>query len=134
MMEECDGALIIGDRAISAAISHKGSVLLDLGREWKDMTGYPMVFGVFAARKDSEVPLVLDARNAMMKHYNSFNNDLDFREEVISSSSKKVGFSETRVKSYFENEVSNLLKDDSIKGLRKFLDLVCKVEEPIWIN
>ena len=74
------------------------------------------------------------AKNAMMKHYNSFNNDLDFREKVISSSTKKVGFSETRVKSYFENEVSNLLKDDSIKGLRKFLDLVCKVDEPTWIN
>ena len=134
MMENCDGALIIGDRAISAAISHKSSVLMDLGREWKEITGHPMVFGVFAARKDSELPLVLEARNAMMKHYTSFIDDPDFRGEVISSSSKKVGLSESRIKSYFEKEVSNLLDDDSIKGLRKFLDVVCEVEEPIWVN
>ena len=134
MMEKCDGALIIGDRAISAAISHKSSVLLDLGREWKEITGYPMVFGVFAARKDSELPLVLEARNAMMKHYDLFNNDPNFRGEVISSSSKKVGLREDRVKSYFEKEVSNFLEEDSIKGLGKFLDLVCKVEEPIWVS
>ena len=134
MMEKCDGALIIGDRAISAAISHKSSVLLDLGREWKEITGYPMVFGVFAARKDSELPLVLDAKNAMINHYISFNEDQDFRDEVISSSSKKVGFSEKRVRTYFEEEVSNFLEEDSIKGLSKFLDVVCEVEEPIWVN
>ncbi len=134
MMEKCDGALIIGDRAISAAISHKGSVLMDLGKEWKEITGLPMVFGVFAARKDSDLRLVLEARNAMMRHYNSFNENMDFRREVISSSSKKVGLNENRVKSYFEKEVSNILEEDSIKGLSKFLDLVCKVEEPMWVS
>ena len=51
MLELCDGALLIGDRALAAASQYPELVCLDLGGEWTKVTGLPMVFGVFACRK-----------------------------------------------------------------------------------
>ena len=134
MLKECDGALIIGDRAILASISHKSSVLLDLSEEWKKITGLPMVFGVFAARRDSDESLVSEARQAMLTRYSCFLNDPEIRESVISDSSKRVRISEERIASYYDNEVSNILDNDAVKGLMYFLEHVCDCnEEPNWI-
>ena len=72
MLERCDGALLIGDRALSAAVRNPESVQLDLGAEWTRITGMPMVFGVFAARKDSPVDIVRRARDDMLKQYSMF--------------------------------------------------------------
>jgi len=58
MLGECDGALIIGDRALSAALRRPELVRMDLSREWTNITGLPMVFGVFAARNDSSPSIV----------------------------------------------------------------------------
>ena len=55
MLERCDGALLIGDRALAAAAEHPELVCLDLGGEWTRVTGFPMVFGVFACRTDTQV-------------------------------------------------------------------------------
>ncbi|DAC40809.1 MAG TPA: hypothetical protein D7I00_04160, partial [Candidatus Poseidoniales archaeon] len=53
MLERCDGALLIGDRALDRAKTNPDLVRLDLGQAWLELTGQPMVFGVFAARKDT---------------------------------------------------------------------------------
>ncbi len=135
MLEECDGALIIGDRAISAASSKSSMVQMDLAKEWNEITGFPMVFGVFAARNDSQYTLVNDAREAMLEQYNSFLEDEQVRQTVISSSSEKIGLPPERVSVYFEDEVSNILDEDSIKGLETFLKNVCGADSEIsWIG
>ena len=51
MLEKCDGCLLIGDRALESAREFPGLVKLDLGAEWKRVSGHPMVFGVFAAER-----------------------------------------------------------------------------------
>lgn len=135
MLENCDGALIIGDRAISTAIKSPEMVRMDLGREWINITGLPMVFGVFAARKDSQLGLINQARKLMLSNYNTFLDDEMTRISVISTASKKVGLSSERVSEYFDSEVSNLLDDSSIEGLSVFLEEVCGVEpQPCWFE
>ena len=52
MLDSSDGALIIGDGSLDASRIHPEKVVLDLGLEWQEITGNPMVFGVFATRKD----------------------------------------------------------------------------------
>ncbi|WP_413752969.1 menaquinone biosynthesis protein [Streptomyces sp. R-74717] len=55
MMQEADAAVLIGDAALRANLHDAprlGLQVHDLGRMWKDWTGLPFVFAVWAARKD----------------------------------------------------------------------------------
>ena len=133
MLEDCDGALIIGDRALSSAISNPELVRMDLGNEWTKITGLPMVFGVFAARADSSPILVNEARESMLISYNQFLDDEKIKSEVSRLSSQKIGLPVDRAAKYFDEEVSNLLDRPSIEGLRIFLEEVCGMaNEPSW--
>jgi len=135
MLEVCDGALMIGDRAISAAVNFPDLVRMDLGGEWSNITGLPMVFGVFAARNDSQPSIVHEARKSMLKNYNNFLVDEETRSSVISSASQKVNLPLERVTKYFDSEVSNLLDRSSIEGLRTFLGEVCGVDSELgWFE
>ncbi|GAA2787016.1 menaquinone biosynthetic enzyme MqnA/MqnD family protein [Streptomyces showdoensis] len=55
MMQEADAAVLIGDAALRASLHEAprlGLQVHDLGQMWKDWTGLPFVFAVWAARKD----------------------------------------------------------------------------------
>lgn len=52
MLLEADGAVLIGDAALRAAHDAKGLITTDLGQAWQEWTGLPMVFAVWAARRD----------------------------------------------------------------------------------
>ena len=135
MLDNCDGALIIGDRAISAAYSDPSIVQMDLSREWTDITGYPMVFGVFAARKDSHMGYVNEAREAMLEQYYRFLEDEQVKMSVIDNASRNAGISVDRVSAYFDHEVTNLMDEEALRGLKLFLGKVCGVESPpSWIG
>ncbi len=133
MLGNCDGALIIGDRAISSSIEYPNLVKMDLGQEWVKITGLPMVFGVFASRKDSPSDRVEQARKAMLAQYNRFLSTPEVREKTISIASSKVSLSMDRIAKYYDEEVSNLLDENSVKGLTTFLEEVCDQKvEPSW--
>lgn len=135
MLSNCDGALLIGDRALTAARANPELVRLDLGFEWTAQTGLPMVFGVFATRKDSPQDRLRMARSDMLEQYKMFLSDTDWKLRVVKSSAKKLGFPESRVSQYFDNEVRNYLDADAIKGLEMFLTDVCGMKEsPTWIQ
>ncbi|GGR73421.1 chorismate dehydratase [Streptomyces aureoverticillatus] len=55
MMQEADAAVLIGDAALRANLidgPRLGLEVHDLGQMWKDWTGLPFVFAVWAARRD----------------------------------------------------------------------------------
>ncbi len=55
MMRTSDAAVVIGDVALRASLGEAerlGLEVVDLGEAWKDWTGLPMVFAVWAARAD----------------------------------------------------------------------------------
>ena len=135
MLNESDGALLIGDRALIAARDYPNLVKLDLGAEWTNKTGFPMVFGVFAARKDSPKSILDKASEDMIRQYDVFLNDESWRNQVIKRTSLKLGFSETRISEYFSVEVQNKLDDFSKEGLEFFLKEVCQMKEEItWLT
>ena len=135
MLEKCDGALLIGDRAILASISHPELVRMDLGAEWTKVTGLPMVFGVFVARRDSSKDILRRANSEIIKQVELFENDQIWRSSVISRTAKKLGFPEDRVADYFRSEVRNRMSQDDIDGLLLFLEEACgMVEPPVWLN
>ena len=55
MMQEAAAGVLIGDAALRASLHEAprlGLRVLDLGEAWKDWTGLPMVFAVWAVRRD----------------------------------------------------------------------------------
>ncbi|MFI6344745.1 menaquinone biosynthetic enzyme MqnA/MqnD family protein [Streptomyces sp. NPDC050560] len=72
MMQEADAAVLIGDAALRANL-HDGPRLgldvHDLGAMWKEWTGLPFVFAVWAARRDyaaREPEMVAEAHRAFL--------------------------------------------------------------------
>lgn len=49
LLEQCPHALVIGDEALKARMKY--NVVMDLGAEWRELTGYPMVFGISTSLK-----------------------------------------------------------------------------------
>jgi len=53
MLMEADAALLIGDDALRARYKNQDRLYIyDLGEEWKKFTGLPMVFALWAIKKD----------------------------------------------------------------------------------
>ncbi|MCM2578342.1 menaquinone biosynthetic enzyme MqnA/MqnD family protein [Streptomyces meridianus] len=66
MMQEAQAAVLIGDAALRASLHDAprlGLEVHDLGRMWKEWTGLPFVFAVWAARRDylEREPQIVDA-------------------------------------------------------------------------
>jgi predicted solute-binding protein len=61
MLGEADGALIIGDPALHIDPETTPFHVYDLGREWMEMTGLPMVFAVWAGPREFVTPQVAAA-------------------------------------------------------------------------
>jgi len=126
MLSRCDGALLIGDRALDEAARHPELVRMDLGQAWLELTGFPMVFAVFAAHRDSPPEMLADAHRLLVSQLEAFENSDVARQAVVKSTSARSGFSEDRIDQYF-NEVKLRLDDDGNRGLSHFLEQVCEI-------
>ncbi len=127
MLERCDGALLIGDRALDEAARHPELVRMDLGEAWKDLTGFPMVFAVYAARIDAPTDELKLAHKMLLEQLTSFESSEEVRGRVIESTSKRSGFSPARIDQYFD-EVINRMDQRGNDGLDYFLSEVCGIE------
>jgi predicted solute-binding protein len=87
-----------------------------------------MVFGVFAARVDSDLEMVKLAHNALIERLSSFENDENVRSEVIRVSSEKSSQSVKRLERYF-GEVINRIDPEDMHGLKQFLRDACGMDE-----
>lgn len=134
MLNRCDGALIIGDRAIDEADINPNLIRMDLGAEWLNQTGLPMVFGVFCARKDADSEAIKRAVSALEENLDRFENDELHRLRVIEASSDRTRFSIERISHYFQSEVRNRLKEKDRESMTLFAEQVCGFEEsvPWW--
>jgi len=124
MLDECDGALLIGDRALEYARNHPTKVRVDLGQAWLEDTGKPMVFGVFAARKDTPISDVIKAQKELLKSLDLFESSMEYRDSVINRAMEKSGLPRSRLEKYF-GEVFNRLDKPHIEGLNEFLSKAC---------
>ena len=101
MLQQCDGALLIGDRALRAASEYPSLVQLDLGAEWTRTTGLPMVFGIFAAHRSADEELMVEARTELVANYRSFLRDQSRRArrsfgwQRERSASHRIGWTST---------------------------------------
>ncbi|MDH7479290.1 MAG: menaquinone biosynthesis protein [Syntrophomonadaceae bacterium] len=80
MLLEADAALLIGDPALRTYFrSHPDLYHYDLGRLWKELTGLPMVYAVWAARRE----FVQDSPDLAREVYNAFHRSMLYSLEHL---------------------------------------------------
>ena len=85
-----DAALIIGDPALHIDPAALPWHVYDLGAEWVEMTGLPMVFAVWAARKGVVTPEVVAAFQESCRY------GLERMEEIVAAEAPARGFAPGR--------------------------------------
>jgi chorismate dehydratase len=62
-----EGVLVIGDAALLLAAQSRYPVRVDLGEAWKEWTGLPFVFAVWASRRDARGPAVRAVHRGLLE-------------------------------------------------------------------
>jgi chorismate dehydratase len=72
MLARADAALLIGDRAFEIDPARRDVMKIDLGAEWKSMTGLPFVYAMWVGRPDAATPMqcraLQEARDRGLTH------------------------------------------------------------------
>lgn len=107
--------LIIGDRALS--YRKQSRYIYDLGTGWKEMTGLPFVFAVWAAKG-----------NPGEAFLSQFNDAVGFGIQQIESVAANEDFSDYNLYTYFTQNISYQFDKDKQAGLQLFLDEINQLE------
>jgi len=124
MLEFADAALIIGDAALVLNPAEIPFHVLDLGAEWIQMTGLPMVFAVWAGR--AEFP-AQDPKPFL----ESMRFGLDHIADIARSEHAKIGVSEDQARTYLRDNIVFELGDREYAGLSAFLQYASELGSPI---
>jgi chorismate dehydratase len=121
MMQEASAAVLIGDAALRATYDApaRGLILQDLGAAWRDWTGLPMVFAVWAARRDfadGHPGLVKEVHAAFL---DSRDRALDRIDEVAARAARWELFDAATLARYFRG-LDFSLGPRQLAGLREF--------------
>ena len=116
MLAAADAALIIGDPALRIDPARLPYQVRDLGAEWVEMTGLPMVFAVWAARQR-----VADASIAQAFR-DSCRYGLEHMEEIVAAEAARLGFAEDMVRRYLTSHIVHQLEARDYEGMRLFLE------------
>jgi chorismate dehydratase len=121
MLLEADAAVVIGDVALRATYEApgRGLIVTDLGAAWREWTGLPMVFAVWAARRDfatAHPGLVKDVHEAFLRSRDLCLAELD---EVAAAAARWEPFDAATLATYFR-ALDFSLGARQVAGLREF--------------
>jgi predicted solute-binding protein len=115
MLRVADAALIIGDPALRLDPALLPYLVYDLGAEWVEMTGLPMVFAVWAGRKDAVTPTVVDAFAQSCRY------GRERIEEIVAAESPLRAFPPALVREYLTRHIVCELGEREYQGMDLFL-------------
>jgi chorismate dehydratase len=118
MLSVADAALIIGDPALRLDPGALPWHVYDLGSEWKDMTGLPMVYALWSGRRAREVAELFHA---------SFRVGRDNIEEIVRQEAVPIGFSPELARAYLTRHIQFELTGEHERGLALFLQLAAEL-------
>ena len=103
MLRTCDAAVLIGDPALRATYDApaRGLHVTDLGAAWRDWTGLPMVFAVWAARRDYATEHPQQVFAVQQSFRSSLTASLARVEEVAEHASRWEPFDAVTLATYF---------------------------------
>ncbi|HEU5127090.1 MAG TPA: menaquinone biosynthesis protein [Glycomyces sp.] len=114
-----DAAVLIGDEALRVHHDPAGNHVTDLADAWKAWTGLPMVFAVWAVRREyaqAHPGLVKDVHLAFCESVRRCREEMD---EVVASAARWEPFAPAALAEYFER-LQFTLSDRHLDGLREF--------------
>jgi chorismate dehydratase len=121
MLMEADAGVLIGDPALRAMYEapRLGLQVTDLGEAWREWTGRPMVFAVWAVRKDyaaAHPGAVKDVHEAFQRSRDLCLGELD---EVAAAAARWEPFDAATLANYFR-ALDFSLGERQVAGLREF--------------
>jgi chorismate dehydratase len=121
MLLEADAAALIGDPALRATYDapKRGLAVYDLGQAWRDWTGLPMVFAVWAVRREfaeDHPGLVKDVHRAFL---NSRDEALAHVDEVAAQAARWEVFDAATLGTYFRT-LDFSLGERQVAGIVEF--------------
>jgi chorismate dehydratase len=115
MLGEADAALVIGDPALHLDPATLPFETLDLGSEWTQLTGLPMIFALWSGKKDVMHPqyeqAFLDSCRAGLAHM----------DEIVAAQSPIRGITEQLAREYLTSHIVFELTDRDHEGLNLYL-------------
>lgn len=111
-----DAVLVIGDPALILSARHAYAYCIDLGEEWKRLTGLPFVFAVWAARRVADSVAVHRGHRALLA---SRAWGLTHLDELAVAASASTGVAVTTCREYFAG-LDYAFTDRHLAGLTEF--------------
>lgn len=115
MLEAADAALVIGDPALRLDPRSTGLATLDLGGEWCEMTGLPMVFAVWACRPTALVTGLAEA------FLDSCRFGIQHLDDIARLEAPPRRLSEALARDYFARNIVLELGERDYEGMRLFV-------------
>jgi predicted solute-binding protein len=118
MLAAADAALIIGDAALAVdpdSLRARGLFVADLGDEWMKLTGLPMVFAVWAGRKEVHTPAAEQA------FIDSCRYGISHMDDIVSDERARRGFTAEVAREYLTHYILFELGDGEYTGMQRFL-------------
>lgn len=123
MMQVADAAVVIGDVALRASLydaPRLGLHVYDLAEEWKDWTGLPFVFAVWAARADfhaAHLDEVHEVHRAFLESRDLCMQEVD---KVCEHTARWEAFDAATLERYFTEALDFSLGERQLAGLAEF--------------
>jgi predicted solute-binding protein len=117
MLEHADAALVIGDPALRLDPATLPYRVYDLGAEWTELTGLPMVFAVWAGQEAATGPAVAGA------FLDSCRYGREHLEEIVREEAPRRGLAQDLAREYLNRHIVHELGEREYRGLRRFLEL-----------
>lgn len=119
--EYADAFLVIGDDAMK--VREEGFLILDLGQEWKELTGLPFVYAVWVTKSESKLKgiseLLVDAKEHGLKCV----------DEIADTEAKRLEMEKERCFRYLKESIKYNLGEQEIRGLKTFYDYALEMGE-----
>jgi predicted solute-binding protein len=115
MLRECEAALLIGDPSLAS--DFPGLDLYDLADAWKEMTGLPFVFALWAARRELATPELAAALQESAAYA------MAHLDEMVREESQRTGLPLALVHAYLTENIDFNLDERNLAGLRLFFSM-----------
>ncbi|MBI4394185.1 MAG: menaquinone biosynthesis protein [Euryarchaeota archaeon] len=116
-----EACLLIGDESMHALRTHPRLLRFDLGAQWRDHTGHPMVFAIWVAHREIAETRGSDVEAVRAALLESRAWGLKNKDAVVFEAQRASGFSAVELEAYFR-DLNYDLDGDKIQGLRAFYE------------
>ncbi|HEV2800191.1 MAG TPA: menaquinone biosynthesis protein [Pyrinomonadaceae bacterium] len=115
MLRLADAALIIGDPALRLDPNALPHEVYDLGHEWTEMTGLPMVYAVWAVRNDASSAAL---GNSLLDSYRYGRDHID---DIVEAEAGRRGFTKPLARKYLTEHLAFEVGPDEERGMELYL-------------